>query len=74
MRSMAIPAEVYPIFGMISVAFGFGGYIAHKALTTGQDLRLGSRGYNPDHWQTRLNRQPETKKPFVNYFYRHCKD
>ncbi|KAJ3224214.1 hypothetical protein HDU81_004301 [Chytriomyces hyalinus] len=74
MRSMSIPAEVYPIIGMMSVAFGFAGYVAHKNLTSDQDLRLGNRGYNSEHWQTRLNREPEVKKPFVNYFYRHCKD
>ncbi|KAI8843755.1 hypothetical protein BJ741DRAFT_659866 [Chytriomyces cf. hyalinus JEL632] len=74
MRSMTIPAEVYPIIGMMSVAFGFGTYVVHKQLTAGQDLRLGSRGYNPEHWQTRLNREPDVKQPFGNYFYRHCKD
>ncbi|KAI8609146.1 hypothetical protein BC830DRAFT_1071273 [Chytriomyces sp. MP71] len=68
---MSIPLEVYPIFGMIGVALGFGTYVAHKELTYDQDLRLGKRGYNPDHWQTRLDREPSVRKPFENYYYRH---
>ncbi|KAI8621127.1 hypothetical protein BC830DRAFT_1095946 [Chytriomyces sp. MP71] len=71
MPSMKMPSEVYPIVGMISVALGFGTYVAHKALTTDQDLRIGKRGYNPENWQRVGTEVDSHKTRFPNYFYQH---
>ncbi|KAI9331861.1 hypothetical protein BDR26DRAFT_1010785 [Obelidium mucronatum] len=76
MPSMRIPLEVYPIIAMIGTALTFGTYVAQKEIRTGQDLRIGDRTYNPDHWQTRLNRDASSSErtPFGNFFYKHIKD
>ncbi|KAJ3096622.1 hypothetical protein HK100_005527 [Physocladia obscura] len=75
MPSMKVPVEVYPIFFMIGCALTAGTYVAHKELTSDQDLRLGGgRGYDENHWKTRLeNRTMPTQQPtktrFQNVFY-----
>ncbi|KAI8612600.1 hypothetical protein BC830DRAFT_1135990 [Chytriomyces sp. MP71] len=72
MRTMTNPPiEVYPLLGMMGVAFVFGAYVIYKELAYDPELRLGKRGYNPDNWETRLNREPSVQKPVKNYFYRH---
>ncbi|KAI9331850.1 hypothetical protein BDR26DRAFT_869798 [Obelidium mucronatum] len=74
MPSMKIPLEVYPIMFMIGTALTFGTYVAQKEIRTGQDLRIGSRVYNPDHWEARLERNPaqdSQRERFANVFYKH---
>ncbi|KAJ3030316.1 UNVERIFIED_CONTAM: hypothetical protein HDU68_009469 [Siphonaria sp. JEL0065] len=69
-----VPLEVMPIAFMVATALTFGAYVAQKEIRTGQDLRIGERAYNPDHWQGRLSLEPSAKTPFGNFFYRHIKD
>ncbi|KAI8825338.1 hypothetical protein BJ741DRAFT_714810 [Chytriomyces cf. hyalinus JEL632] len=72
MRS--VPTEVFPIFGMISVALGFGVFVAHRQITRDQTLRIHRNAYNPDLWMERIERPAERQTPFTNYFYRHVAD
>ncbi|KAJ3064807.1 hypothetical protein HDU98_011821 [Podochytrium sp. JEL0797] len=74
-----IPIEVWPIVGMIATALTFGVYVTHKKITTGEDLRLGSRVYDEHHWAHRLatdmgKEETAEKKTFGNFFYKHIKD
>ncbi|KAJ3201549.1 hypothetical protein HDU83_002155 [Entophlyctis luteolus] len=74
----SVPIEVYPLVGMIGCALTFGTYVAQKELLTDQDLRLGSRGYDKDHWQHKLedsqNGTAVPKERFQNVFYQHIID
>ncbi|KAI9328669.1 hypothetical protein DFJ73DRAFT_812948 [Zopfochytrium polystomum] len=52
----SIPLEVYPIFGMMSCALAFGGFVATRKTLFDRDLRVrADRGYQKDHWLDRLN-------------------
>ncbi|KAJ3388055.1 hypothetical protein HDU84_000298 [Entophlyctis sp. JEL0112] len=73
----SVPIEVYPLVGMIACALTFGTYVAQKELLTDQDLRLGSRGYDKDHWQHKLQNgqtNNDHKERFQNVFYQHIID
>ncbi|KAJ3030092.1 UNVERIFIED_CONTAM: hypothetical protein HDU68_010127 [Siphonaria sp. JEL0065] len=70
----SLPLEVVPIVFMIGTALTFGGYVSRKLLTQGEDLRIGSRIYNPDHWKGRLERPQIAKTPAQNVFYKHIQD
>ncbi|KAI8800728.1 hypothetical protein BJ742DRAFT_859827 [Cladochytrium replicatum] len=50
-----MPTEAIPVYSMISVAIGFGIYVASSKLGFDQDLRLRrDRGYNPENWRLKL--------------------
>ncbi|KAI9331851.1 hypothetical protein BDR26DRAFT_1010775 [Obelidium mucronatum] len=65
--AVKIPLEIYPLFGMMSVAVGLAGYTGYKHLAFGQDIHLSaSQNADPGNWQSRINRV-ETKERFANW-------
>ncbi|KAJ1557697.1 hypothetical protein HK096_005838 [Nowakowskiella sp. JEL0078] len=58
-----MPTDMYPVYGMISIAMGFGVYVATKKIGWDQDLIIRSdRGYNPDHWKLKVDEWEKSHK------------
>ncbi|KAJ3230701.1 hypothetical protein HDU81_004303 [Chytriomyces hyalinus] len=70
MPSMRILPEIYPVLGMMSIAFAYGAYAAYNHLAYDPELRLGNRGFKPDDWEARVEANRPEKKVVKNIYYR----